>query len=119
MHLSRDVRDRPLVDAEGRRLGAVDDVVIHVADDGSAHVVAIEQGFVALARRLGGRFGRWTAAIARRLGPRRGRVVRVPWSSVKEVGVHVVIDVDPANEREDLLAGEAWAERVVSHVPGA
>ncbi len=119
VHLVRDVRDKPLVDGEGRRYGAVDEVVIHVADDGRAQVVAIEQGAVALARRIGRRFGRLAEALARRIGPRHGDVVRIPWSRVKEAGTHVVIDVDEAHAKDDLLAGEAWAERVVGHIPGA
>lgn len=119
IQLARDVLDKPLVDAGGRRYGVVDAVVIHVADDGSARVVAVEQGAVALARRFGRRFGGWAAALARRIGPRHGDVVRIPWSRVKDVGMRVVVDVDPDRAKDDLLAGETWAERVVAHIPGA
>lgn len=117
VHLVRDVLDQPIIGPDAIPLGTVDGVVLDLDGDGTLRVVAIEQGAVTLARRLGRVIGAAVQAIASRVGPRGGEVVRVPFERVWGVGSRVLIA--GGIERDRLVAVEDWArENVIARIPG-
>jgi hypothetical protein len=75
------VLDHQLLDCDGRRCGKVDDLELEGVGSGEPRVVAILSGPSAWKGR--GRVGRLAALVA------RGRLVRVPWDEVTEVGAGV------------------------------
>src|SRR5262245_35127821 len=116
--LVRDVLDQPIVGPDEHPCGTVDGVVLQLSADGTLRVVAIEQGAVTLARRLGSRIGRIVQWIATRIGPRGGEVVRIPFRQVWGVGTRVLVGGGVEHDR--LVAVESWArENVIAHIPGA
>ena len=104
--------DRQVVDHEGRAVGNVDDVELHVPEDGSPpYVVALLTGQGALGPRLGGTLGRWVTHLAKepgRIGMELlsdlGTVITVS-RSCAELGVH---------EAEDQAR-----EYLIERIPGA
>lgn len=118
--LARDVLDKLMEDRHGNHLGTVDDILIDVDETGARppRVVAIEQGGVVLARRLGDRIGAIAAWIAARIGPRRGRPEVIPMAHVIDVGQKVVLS-PTTHERARLMAGELVLRKVVERIPGA
>ena len=81
--LALGVLDHQLVDDVGRRCGKVDDLELEGVASADPRVAAILAG--APAWRGRGAIGRLAAAVA------RGRLVRVPWSEVREVGAGIVL----------------------------
>lgn len=117
VHLVRDVLDQPIVGPDAMPCGTVDGVVLELEGDGTLRVVAIEQGAVTLARRLGHVLGQVVQAIATRIGPRGGEVVRIPFERVWGVGARVL--VAGGIDRDRLVAVEDWArENVIARIPG-
>ncbi|MCU1601640.1 MAG: hypothetical protein JWO22_2349 [Frankiales bacterium] len=71
--------DRQVVDTDGAAVGNVDDVELHVPEDGSPpYVIALLTGPQALGPRLGGRLGSWLVfwshALSRHSGADPGRI---------------------------------------------
>jgi hypothetical protein len=118
LHLVRDLLDAQLLDGGQRRLGRVDDVVLEVRDGRPPRIAAIEVGAVTLARRIHPALGRWLRRAAIRWLPVSLRPVRLPLTTVRDVGVDLEIDIDEATKRR-LLRLEDWLRRrVVRPLPG-
>lgn len=114
--------DLQIVDADGRPVGRVDDLLLHLPDDGGPPVVThVLTGAQALGERLGGVPGRVMAALAARLrdaGSPAGPA-RIPAAQVGEYGdlVHLTV---PLRALPHLAGLERWlACEVVEGVPGA
>jgi sporulation protein YlmC with PRC-barrel domain len=103
------ILDHQLVDSEGRHCGKVDDLELEGVREGRPRVAAILTGPPAWRRR--GLLGRLAATLA------HGRLVRIPWEEVAEVGADVVLRRTAGGLR--LARGEDRARRIVERVPGA
>ena len=112
--------DRQLVDRDGRLCGNVDDVKLHVPEDGGLPIVsALLTGPGVLGRRTGGRIwgglGRLHESVVRGLG---GGPSRIPFTQVQDVGDHVVLSV--ARHDLDAQCTEEWVRvHVVAKIPGS
>ena len=109
VHLVADVLDKLLVDQENDPIGRADGIVLLIDDaerDGQPRVERIEAGSIVLADRLHPRLGRCLKAIARRWGLRGGRITRLAWRKVKDVGVEVQVDTQA--DQCNTLAWEHW-----------
>jgi hypothetical protein len=112
--------DHQIVGVDGELVGNVDDLVVHESESGIV-VTALLSGPPALARRQGGRGGRWLDAVWRRLHPDRDPLpTAVPLDEVTRLdsAVHV------SRLGESVLAAsqgfELWLrDHVVSRLPGA
>jgi sporulation protein YlmC with PRC-barrel domain len=101
--------DHQLVDSEGIRCGKVDDLELEGVQEGRPCVSAILVGPRALAHR--GLLGRlWSALWS-------GRVVRVPWDEVEDVGAGVFLRKPAAELR--LGTGDRRVRPLVEWLPGA
>ena len=121
MLLVRDVLDKPLLDREGRRCGAVDCIVLVIDDEGAfegplgivgptaPRVAALELGALTLARRFGRLVGGCVATLASMFDPRTTAPTRIAFERVRGTGERVVIDADW--ERERLLSIATWMSR--------
>lgn len=103
------ILDHQLVDVHGRRCGKVDDLELEGVSERKPRVAAILVGGSAWRGR--GRLGR----LAARLGG--GRLVRVAWEDVDEVGASVKLR-RTASEL-GLGRGDDRARRLVAWIPGA
>jgi sporulation protein YlmC with PRC-barrel domain len=101
--------DHQLVDSEGIRCGNVDDLELEGVREGRPRVVAILTGASALAYR--GVLGRLWAKLW------DGRIVRIPWEEVEDVGAGVFLKKPAAELR--LGSGDRRARRIVERLPGA
>lgn len=112
--------DHQVVGPHGELLGNIDDLVLRPAGD-ELEVVAFMSGPAGLARRQGGRGGRWLHAAWARLHPREHpRPVVVPLAEVTKVRSAVEVSAAAA----EVLAGSAGLElwlrqHVVGRLPGA
>lgn len=103
--------DRQVLDADGRAVGNVDDVELHVPDDGSPpYVVALLTGPGALGPRLGGLVGRWVTTLSHPPG---------------RIGMEHLVELDSAltvsRSREELgvhRAEDVVRALVVDRIPG-
>jgi hypothetical protein len=115
-----DLLDRQIVDRDGKLAGKVDDLELSFPEDaGAPYVTTILSGPGALARRIGGRLGRWTESVFARLHPRTEPTpAHLSFGVVKKIGVHIELSVD----RDDLQSMhlEDWVrERIIGKIPGA
>ena len=112
--------DRQVLDPYKKPVGKVDDVELHVPDDGSPpYVVALLTGPQALGPRLGGLTGRWLVflshALARDSSPAAGRI---GCELVTDIGSSVTV----ARSRLELGAHtneDRAREYLVDRIPGA
>ena len=118
MQLGKHVLDKTLLDAQGKRAGKVDDLLLTLPDDGDEPVVeAIITGPLALAAEM----PTWLRAplrlLYRLLGLRDPRPRRVPWRDVTAIDVAVHLGCE--REAADLNPlGEAVARRYIDRIPG-
>jgi sporulation protein YlmC with PRC-barrel domain len=112
--------DRQVVDTDGRAVGKVDDVELHVPEDGSPpYVVAMLTGPQALGPRLGGKVGEWVVFWAHALS--RGsddKPGRIGMELVTDLGSCITV----SRSRPDLgiHPNEDRARRyLVERIPGA
>jgi sporulation protein YlmC with PRC-barrel domain len=119
MQLLRDILDKQVVDREQVKIGKVDGLVVELRQGKPPRLVAVELGSIALARRLGGQLGRWTARLAAKLGGKRqARPHRIAWNKVRDIGVDIEFDIDV--RRTKILAWQHWLrDHVVGRIPGA
>jgi hypothetical protein len=103
------VLDHQLLDSEERRCGKVDDLELGGIGEGKPEVVAILAGPPAWRGR--GRLARVAARAA------RGRMLRVPWDEVKEIGSAVHLRKTAPELR--LGRGDDRARPWVRRVPHA
>jgi hypothetical protein len=107
--LALGVLDRQLIDSAEWRCGKVDDLELEGVREGEPAVTAILCG--APAWRGRGWVGRLAARVA------RGRLVRIPWDEVDEVGSSVRLKKSAAEL--GLGRGEDSTRRWVEWIPGA
>jgi sporulation protein YlmC with PRC-barrel domain len=104
--LGLSVLDHQLLDRDGRRCGKVDDLELEGVSSADPRVAAILVG--ATAWRGRGPLGRLAAGVV------RGRIVRIPWSEVREIGAGIVL----RTSAEELRLGRGddrlrpWVERI-------
>ena len=110
MDLVRDLLDNQIVDRNQRRLGKVDGIAIELRDGKPPLVQYIECGWLTKARRVHPRMARW----ARRWV---AKPYRIPWKSIRDVGVDVEISQEA--DETPLLRREEKLRRIVNKVPGA
>jgi sporulation protein YlmC with PRC-barrel domain len=112
--------DRQVLDTDGRAVGNVDDVELHVPEDGSPpYVVAILTGPQALGPRLGGLLGQWLVFLSNALARNQDEEPGwIGWELVTDLGSAVTV----AKSRVELgvQANEDRArEYLVDRIPGA
>ena len=116
MDIGREILDQQLVDRTGVNMGKVDGVVLELREDLPPRVAAVLTGGHLLAERLHPRFVPWLRRLTRGWGPRHHDPVRIPWSSVKKIGVDVKVDV----EAKRAIPWEHWIrDRIIGRIPGA
>ena len=89
--LVRDVLDVQVLDREGRPMGKVDGIGLELRDGAAPRVAYLEVDAASAWRRLGERFGRWARRAQEKWG---GGAFRFTWAQVRELTVHVKLDVD-------------------------
>ncbi len=119
MHVFRELLDKQIEDAEGRRMGRVDAIVAERREGRPPRIVQLELGFASVARRIHPRLERLAERLHRRFGVRRSSRYHVPWESVLDVDVHrVKVNVDA--EETPAFDWERWLRRnVIGRIPGA
>ena len=119
MDLVRDLLDTQLVDANKRKIGRVDGVLIEVRDGAPPIVTAMEVGPLTLFRRLNPRFSRWLRALAVRWLPVSLRSVQLPLTLFQDVGEDIQLRVDATADRSQLRLEKWLSRRVVEPLPGS
>jgi len=117
MDLIRDLLDKKVVDRNGREVGRVDSVVLHVRPGAAPRVEAIELGPEVLAGRVHPILGRWVAALELAFGVAEGRPVRIPFASVLDIHDHVKIDAAVGDTAAADI--ERRLRRWVASIPGS
>ncbi|HST54131.1 MAG TPA: hypothetical protein VLJ61_19140 [Pyrinomonadaceae bacterium] len=118
MNLVRDCLDKQLVDANGRKMGRVDGIVLTLARGRQPRVTHIETGAVTQATRLHPRLGRMVAALAHRLGRALNDPYRIPWAKVATKGDDITVNVRA--EETPALVLERWVRaHLIGRIPGA
>ena len=119
LYLIRDVLDDQVVDADGRKIGKVDGIVVVLRKDKPPRVAFIEVGMTTLAHRLHPRLGRWVERAGRRWGVRGGKPYRIPWSKTGDVGMGIEMKVDLKADETPLMDWEKWLNRkIISRIRG-
>jgi sporulation protein YlmC with PRC-barrel domain len=108
--LGLNLLDHQLLDAEGRRCGKVDDIVLEGAPGGDLEVVAILSGPGVWRGRAGliGRVAAWLGGGGR---------VRIPWDEVDQVGSHVKLR--KRAEELGLGRGDDRLRPYIEKIPGS
>lgn len=107
--LVRDVLDAQVLDRSDMAMGKVDGIALELRDGAPPRVAYFELDGACAWRRLGERFGRWARGAARRWG---GAPFRFAWSDVRELTIHVALDVDAGYT--PAFALERWLRRKLS-----
>ena len=107
--LVRDVLDAQVLDRNDVAMGKVDGIALELRDGAPPRIAYLELDGPCAWRRLGERFGRWARRAARRW---RGAPYRFAWSQVRELTIHVALDVDA--EETPAFALERWLRRKLS-----
>jgi hypothetical protein len=120
LDLTLHLLDRQVQDPGGGLVCNVDDVELHVPEDGSPpYLTELLTGPAALGTRLGGLLGRWWVTAYQLLGHRHDREPdRIPYELITDIGSAVKI----ARTRAELgiHPGEDRARQyVVDRIPGA
>jgi hypothetical protein len=117
MELARDVLDKQVRDAKGRRAGRADGIVLELHEGHAPRVAFVEIGPLTLAHRLSGRCQRLLRGLLIGLGVSDGESVRVPFAKALEVGIDLKLDFDAAETQ--AWAWERFLRRhVVDRIPG-
>jgi hypothetical protein len=104
--LIRDLLDVQVLDREKRPMGKVDGIALELREDAAPRVAYLEIDAASAWRRLGERFGRWARCAQAKWG---GGPYRFAWSQVRELTIHVQVDVDA--ERTPAFALERRLRR--------
>lgn len=110
MDLIRDVLDNQIVDRNQRRLGKVDGIEVELRNGKPPLLKYIETGWLTKARRVHPR-------VARLVRHWVSRPYRIPWQSIRDVGVD--LEIAEAADETPLLRTEDRLRRIVTKVPGA
>ena len=101
MEIGLNLLDRQIVDAEEQPVGKVDDVELHIGEDGGPVVTALLVGQEALGRRIGGE-----------------EPIRIPYELVRDIDSAITLsvrkDAMPEPPLETFLR-----DHLISHIPGA
>ena len=89
--LVRDLLDAQVLDREKRPMGKVDGIALELREDAPPRVAYLEIDAASAWRRLGARFGRWARRAQAKWG---GGPCRFEWSQVRELTIHVRVDLD-------------------------
>jgi sporulation protein YlmC with PRC-barrel domain len=113
-----DLLDQQIVDADGRPVGRVDDVVLEPWGANDTFVAtAVLTGMQALGERLGGTTGALAARTARRLREDEGPS-RIGIEEIEATGSLVRLRV-PLRDLPQVAGLERWlAERFIGRLPG-
>lgn len=118
LHVVRDVLDQQLLDCHQCKMGRVDGIVMEIRDGAPPRLLYLEVGWVALARRLHPRLGRWLSAGLGQSAKKSGEAFRIPWTQVREIGIDIKVAADA--EQTSALAWERWLrEEIISRLPGS
>jgi sporulation protein YlmC with PRC-barrel domain len=115
-----DLLDRQIVDRDGKLAGKVDDLELLFPEDGGApYVTAILSGPGALARRLGGRLGRWIGSVHGRLHPHAEPTpARISFGVVKRIEDHIELTI--GRDGLESMHLEDWvSDHIMGRIPGA
>lgn len=89
--LVRDVLDAQVLDRRKCAMGKVDGIALELREGAPPRVGYLEVDGATAWRRLGERFGRWARRAQAKWG---GGAFRFTWSQVRELSIHVEVDVD-------------------------
>jgi hypothetical protein len=117
VHVVRDLLDTAVVDRNGEPMGRADRVVVERRPDAPPRVVAIEVGPVALAARLGRRWGQWIARLMEAAGLAGGQRMRVSVHQFLRVTDRITVDVSFGHT--PAAAVEQKLRSIVRAIPGA
>ena len=118
VHVVRDVLDQQLLDLHQRKMGRVDGIIMEIRNGAPPRLLYLEVGWVALARRLHPRLGRWLSAWFGQSAKRYGEAFRIPWTQVREIGIDIRVAMDA--EQTPALAWERWLwEKILRRIPGS
>jgi sporulation protein YlmC with PRC-barrel domain len=115
-----DLLDRQIVDRDGMLAGKVDDLELSFPEDaGAPYVTAILSGPGALARRLGGRLGRWIGSVHARLHPHAEPTpARISFGVVKRIEDHIELTI--GRDGLESMHLEDWvSDHIIGKIPGA
>jgi hypothetical protein len=111
MHLVRDLLDNQVCDAQNRKMGKVDGIVLVLRQGRPPRVAAIELGMSTLLCRISDRLGRFAARLEQRWGITDGEPVRIPMAKIKRVGLDVRAEIDA--DTTTVYDWEHWIARVL------
>lgn len=117
MDLIRDLLDKKVVDRNGREMGRVDRIVLHLRQGAAPRVVALELGPEVLGDRVRPIFGRWVAALQYAFDVADGRPVRIAMDDVLAMNDHVKVDLAVGETAAATI--EQRLRRWVSAIPGS
>lgn len=118
LDLVRDVLDTQVTDREDTKMGRVDGIVLEIRDGQPPRILAIEMGFVVLARRLHPRLADWSLRLGRRLGVRKTACYSVAWSQVTDV-TEFCVKLDVKADETPAFDWECWLrDHIIAHLPG-
>jgi len=118
LDLVRDVMDKKLLDRNGRDLGRVDGLVMHVGPGSQPRITHILVGGITPWMRLSHVLAGVAGKLARMWGPKRADPVRIPWSCVKNVGHDIKLDV--LARETGAIDWEIWiARHIIGRIPGS
>jgi sporulation protein YlmC with PRC-barrel domain len=119
MELIRDLLDKQVVDREQTKIGKIDGVIAELRAGEPPRVTFVEIGTVALARRLGSRYGRWASRLGGWIGGEKDREpYRIPWSKVRDIGVDIEFDVDV--QETAIFDWQDWLrDHIIGRIPGS
>jgi len=117
MDLARELLDVQLVDQRQRDIGRADGVVLQIRSGKPPRLIAIEVGIVTIARRLHPKIARLLRALAIRWASTPLRPMHLGPQLIRDVGVDIELEVEPAAARR-LLRAERWLRRrVIDRLP--
>jgi hypothetical protein len=117
MDLIRDLLDTKVVDRNGREMGRIDSIVLHVSPDAPPRIVAVELGPAVLAHRIHPMLGRLVAALEYAFGLDEGRPLRIAFGDIIDLHSHVKVDL--AFGETAAATVEKKLRRWVSSIPGS
>jgi hypothetical protein len=117
-YLEKQILDQQLLDRDCNRIGKVDGLIMFVPEGEPPRITHITVGGTVLGHRVSGPIGVVLRWMARRWGAQHGEPMRIPWSTVTDVGVDIEVDIDgtksPALHWERTLR-----DRIIERIPWA
>jgi hypothetical protein len=117
MDLVRDLLDKKLTDRNGREMGRVDRIILHVAAGKPPRVVAVAVGPAVLGSRLNATLGRWVEGILHAFGVDQGAALRITAREIVDIHDHVRVDLASGDSAAGTI--ERRLRRWVTSIPGS